>query len=105
MSARALSIDQNAPRKSLFRATGAPTKKSAPFIAFLEPVNQPTRLNNCPEPHSDVALMADSEAASVLSLGALRADHHPVGNVCKNEEIRTQAGAEGAARFLPKNGE
>jgi hypothetical protein len=45
-----------------------PTKKPAPFIAFFDPVNQATHLNNCPEPPSDVALMADFEAVLVRSL-------------------------------------
>ena len=55
-------------RKPMVSSNRPPTKKPAPFIAFLEPVNQATHLNNCPEPPSDVALIADFEAVLVMSL-------------------------------------
>ena len=68
MKASAAAISHSAPRKPMVSSNRPPTKKPTPFIAFFEPVNQATHLNNCPEPPSDVALIADFEAVLVMSL-------------------------------------
>jgi hypothetical protein len=44
-------------------SSSPPAKKPKPFIAFFEPVNQATHLNNWPLPPSEVALIADFEGS------------------------------------------